>query len=309
MPKLSIITVNLNNKNGLVDTAESVIAQTWTDYEWIIIDGGSTDGSVEVIKKYVDKTDKLVYWCSEPDGGIYQGMNKGIEKAGGEYCWFLNSGDYAYKNTTLAEIFANEFDEDIVYGDMEFTLPAKLITKHPYLEVNFFDFVKNTKNKNPCRIANWCGCMIIPHQASFIKRELLIRLGLYNTKNYTMAADKEFLIRSIFKHNAKVKHVKNIFATFVLDGASSAFSNNKTQRLLLVEDGRTIMENFPDSYVKLFAKQYIRQKFGSLCLPFVLMKYLFIRIKKFGFSKTMDYYIKRITFKKNDAAEDMWRQY
>jgi len=83
MPKLSIITVNLNNKNGLVNTAESVVAQTWTDYEWIIIDGGSTDGSVDVIKKYTDKTDKLVYWCSEPDGGIYQGMNKGIENAVG----------------------------------------------------------------------------------------------------------------------------------------------------------------------------------------------------------------------------------
>src|SRR5215470_922037 len=115
-PKLSIITVNLNNKDGLIDTAQSVVAQTWTDYEWIVIDGGSTDGSADVIKEYADKTDKLVYWCSEKDGGIFQGMNKGINKANGEYCWFLNSGDCAYKNTTLKEIFTHEFYEDIIKG-------------------------------------------------------------------------------------------------------------------------------------------------------------------------------------------------
>jgi len=83
--KLSIITVNLNNAAGLQKTIESVITQTFTDYEYIIIDGGSTDGSVDVIKQHADK---ITYWVSEPDKGIYNAMNKGILQAKGEYCLF-----------------------------------------------------------------------------------------------------------------------------------------------------------------------------------------------------------------------------
>ena len=97
-PKLSIITVNLNNAAGLQKTIESVINQTFTDYEFIIIDGGSTDSSLEIIKQYANK---ITYWVSEPDNGIYNGMNKGIGQADGEYCFFLNSGDWMIENNTL----------------------------------------------------------------------------------------------------------------------------------------------------------------------------------------------------------------
>jgi|GEM_PF-1136103 len=289
MPKLSIITVNLNNKDGLVNTAESVIAQTWTDYEWIIIDGGSTDGSVEVIKKYADKTDKLVYWCSEKDGGIYQGMNKGIEKASGEYCWFLNSGDYAYKNTTLAEIFANEFNEDIVYGNLEILFPAKLKNKYNDLEMVFTDFVRNTKKKNPYNIINWVDFTVTPHPASIIKRDLLVRLGLYKAKDYAIAADTEFFVRSIFNHNAKAKHINPVFATFVCDGVSSAY-NSKTQKLMDFEHKKAIIENFPGNYVEIFAIWYIKQKILSLFLPLYCLKRIFMRIIRFGILRAVGYY-------------------
>ena len=89
--KLSIITVNLNNLEGLKKTYESVVSQTFTDYEWLVIDGGSTDGSREFIEQHQDK---FAYWCSEPDKGIYNAMNKGIVRAKGEYLNFMNSGDY-----------------------------------------------------------------------------------------------------------------------------------------------------------------------------------------------------------------------
>jgi len=112
-PKLSIITVNLNNAEGLRKTIESVVTQTFTDFEYIIIDGGSTDGSVEIIKLYADK---ITYWVSEPDKGIYNGMNKGIMVAKGEYCQFLNSGDWLVNENVLKEVFA---DVDIVYGDLK----------------------------------------------------------------------------------------------------------------------------------------------------------------------------------------------
>ena len=88
--KLSIITVNLNNRDGLQKTIDSVVSQTFKDYEWIVIDGGSTDGSKELIEQYADH---FTDWVSEPDKGIYNAMNKGIGMASGEYIQFLNSGD------------------------------------------------------------------------------------------------------------------------------------------------------------------------------------------------------------------------
>ena len=88
--KISVITINYNNKSGLEKTIQSVISQTYFELEYIIIDGGSSDGSIDVIKKYENKID---YWISEQDKGIYNAMNKGIAQAHGEYCNFMNSGD------------------------------------------------------------------------------------------------------------------------------------------------------------------------------------------------------------------------
>ena len=122
--KLSIITINYNNLDGLKKTAESVLAQSWRDFEWIIIDGASTDGSREYI---IDLNEELAqngwnpisYWCSEPDKGIFNAMNKGIAKAKGEYLNFMNSGDYFLDKDTLGKvaglIAAN--NADVFYGD------------------------------------------------------------------------------------------------------------------------------------------------------------------------------------------------
>jgi len=206
MPKLSIITVNLNNKAGLGDTAKSVITQTWLDYEWIIIDAGSTDGSVEVIKESAAKTNKLVYWCSEPDGGAYHGMNKGIEKAGGEYCWFLNSGDCAYKNTTLEEIFANKFDEDIVYGDIVFKKDA-----------DSHILKKLSPRLYPSKLAYGN----IAHQAVFTKTKILKEKNGYRT-DFKIASDWAFYIKAICKEKASYKHLSVVFAISSLYGITSA---------------------------------------------------------------------------------------
>ena len=113
-PKLSIITVNLNNRDGLQRTIDSVVGQTFTDYEWIVIDGGSTDGSRELIEQYADR---FAYWVSEPDKGIYNAMNKGIAHAKGEWLQFLNSGDWLYENTTLEKVFEKNYEADVLFGD------------------------------------------------------------------------------------------------------------------------------------------------------------------------------------------------
>ncbi len=113
--KLSIITINYNNKSGLQRTIDSVICQTWPDFEWIVIDGGSTDGSKELIEQYQQY---ISYWCSEPDEGMYFAMNKGITRSTGDWILILNSGDYLYSSNSLLEAVKGiDGDVDIVYGD------------------------------------------------------------------------------------------------------------------------------------------------------------------------------------------------
>lgn len=112
--KLSIVTINYNNLEGLRDTINSVLSQTFHDYEWIIIDGGSTDGSKDLIEQ---NQQHLSYGCSEADKGIYDAMNKGIAKANGEYINFMNSGDVYESERTLQNVFTQNHEGDILYGD------------------------------------------------------------------------------------------------------------------------------------------------------------------------------------------------
>ncbi|MGV3547381.1 MAG: glycosyltransferase, partial [Pedobacter sp.] len=116
MSKITIITVNFNNLKGLKKTAESVLSQTYKDFEFIIVDGGSRDGSKEYIEEI---SDNVTLWVSEPDSGIYNAMNKGIKMAKGDYICFLNSGDIFFDETTLNSV-ANQVDGEIgiYYGDM-----------------------------------------------------------------------------------------------------------------------------------------------------------------------------------------------
>lgn len=126
----SIITINYNDKSGLRRTIESVASQTYVDYEYIIIDGGSTDGSVDVIKEFASDID---CWVSEKDRGIYHAMNKGVLQAHGDYCLFLNSGDAFYDKSVLEHIAEKGLKEDIIVGklvsftnDYLLTLPQDL---------------------------------------------------------------------------------------------------------------------------------------------------------------------------------------
>lgn len=156
--KLSIITINYNNIQGLEKTYRSVVSQTWQDFEWIIIDGGSTDGSKEFIEEHQDK---FSYWCSEPDTGVYNAMNKGISKASGEYSFFLNSGDIFHDEKNLYYIWQSNHDGDVVYGDWIRLYPDRsVIMKSP---------------QNPTLA--WFLSNNICHQAMFIKTSLLKKKG------------------------------------------------------------------------------------------------------------------------------------
>lgn len=153
--KFSIITINYNHCDGLRKTIQSVVNQTFTDLEYIIIDGGSEDGSIEVIKEY---SDKITYWVSERDKGIYNGMNKGIAQAKGTYVNFMNSGDVFYSNDILEKVNRLMDDSDFVIGK---------------------DFNQNPKTGEvfttilPTRISMAAFYMwTLPHQSAFIRRSL-----------------------------------------------------------------------------------------------------------------------------------------
>ena len=209
MVKLSIITINLNNKLGLIKTIESVISQTLLDYEFIIIDGASTDGSVDVLKK---QTKNIHYWTSEPDAGIYNAMNKGILKAKGEYCLFLNSGDYLVKDV-LRNVFYNQFTQDIIYFNSYLSYASGIVKELKYpSNLSFRYFYSAT----------------IGHQATFIKKNLFDKFGNYS-EHYQIHSDYEFWIKSIIIGNSSIHHCHEFLTYYDMNGLSSRSNSVSTK--------------------------------------------------------------------------------
>ena len=202
MNKLSIITINLNNFLGLQKTVESVFAQTFTDFEYIIIDGGSTDGSKELIEKHENK---LVCWMSEKDKGIYNAMNKGIARAKGEYLLFLNSGDYFYNSDSLNLISSDANNEDLIYGNMMLN-HGDSIDRQTYPTFLNFEYFLDGHT--------------LPHHSTLIKRTLFDKVGIYN-EDLKMLSDREFFMNAVCLHNASYKYVPVDVAVFSFDGFCS----------------------------------------------------------------------------------------
>ncbi len=200
--KLSIITINFNDAHGLEKTIQSVINQTFIDYEFIIIDGGSTDGSIETIKKH---NYRIAYWCSEKDNGIYDAQNKGISKATGEYCLFLNSGDYLYDNNVLLNVFDTSPVDDIVYGDIIYHENGSTDRRRIFPDHLSKHFLLTD---------------VIGHQVQFIKRKVFEQYGIYDTQ-YKIVADYEIFIRAVIKHKISIKHISIFISVFDLSGLSS----------------------------------------------------------------------------------------
>ena len=208
MIKISIITVNFNNLSGLKKTMESVLCQKYSNMEYIIIDGGSSDGSKEFIRNHQDK---LSYWSSEKDEGIYDGMNKGIVKATGDYVLFLNSGDYFSRPTILNDIFRNKiFNEDLLIGRQLYINTSGKKGISPRLRLSDFSityFLSST----------------IPHQATFIKRDLFERVGRYDI-SYKVSADWVFWIKAIVENQCTVRLINKSISYMEEGGISSNMS-------------------------------------------------------------------------------------
>jgi glycosyltransferase involved in cell wall biosynthesis len=179
-PKISIITVTFNAEEVLERTVQSIVSQTFTDYEYLIIDGKSTDKTLQIAEKYRDKIDCLI---SEPDKGLYDAMNKGLQAAKGEYVWFMNAGDTIFEQDTLQNVFAQSQNADIYYGNA-------LFVKEDGSAVGLRD--KITPHRLPQKLT-WQSMrfgMVVCHQAFIVRRRLA---PLYDTKNLSADLDWEIL--------------------------------------------------------------------------------------------------------------------
>lgn len=211
--RLSIITINYNNCDGLKKTIDSIVSQSTKDFEWIVIDGGSNDGSRELIEKC---SSRISYWVSEPDKGIYNAMNKGIDQAHGDYLLFLNSGDWLYDNTSLERCFAHDFTADVMYGDCVFYYDNQKV-KHRYPSTLTFEFLYRSS---------------LSHCSSFIKREVLAKEH-YN-EEYKIVSDLEFWVKLAFL-GGSFCHLDEYVSVFDTTGISSTnheLDNAERQHML-----------------------------------------------------------------------------
>lgn len=188
LPSITVITVCFNSVKEIEETIKSVINQTYSDIEYIIIDGGSTDGTLDVIEKYADK---ISYFVSEPDYGIYDAMNKGIKRATGDYINFMNAGDMFYTPETLQIVASKMNVADVYYGKV-----LRHTAYQDYLDV-------------PRPLERIKECMPFDHQGVFVALSK-IKQHLFNTA-YKIIADY-IQLNSIYKEGGRFEFINEIIA-------------------------------------------------------------------------------------------------
>ena len=233
--KLSIITINYNNRLGLQKSIDSVVMQTCKDFEWIVIDGGSTDGSRELIEHH--KGD-ISYWCSEADGGIYNAMNKGIAQAKGEYCLCLNSGDWLCSRDVLSVVIPYLNGDDFIVGNVYMSSdPTKSMVKESHFSDSGVIWVLNQ--------------FAYPHQGTFIKRSVFEKYGLYR-EDLKISSDWWLSYNAIILGKATIKYIPCDISIYDTNGISSTNSS------LMIEEREKILKERPYLYqMHLFYNQNI----------------------------------------------------
>lgn len=223
---LSIITINYNNIKGLQRTIDSVVAQTFRDFEWIVIDGGSTDGSKELIEKYADH---FSYWVSEPDKGIYNAMNKGIKVAKGEYLQFLNSGDWLCDETALDRCFSHHFSADIAYGNLYTAKEGKII--RDYLQprdLTLRMLITST----------------IMHSPTFIRKEIIVK-ELYDDSLRVVSDWKFFLRQALLNRTFEyIDEFVTVFDTTGISATNLDLNNFERKKVIREEVSSLILADY-----------------------------------------------------------------
>lgn len=221
MTRVSVITVVLDGVRTIEQTIQSVLKQTHTDVEYIVIDGGSTDGTLDIIERY---SDRLSYWVSEPDSGIYNAMNKGISKAHGDVIGIINSDDwYEYDAVkTVVKGFENHPDLGVVFGDV--------------FLVNDKEQDKQIRNLSPLR-ALWHD-MSVNHPATFVRKEVYSELGCFDER-FRISADYE-IVNRFWNNGVRFGYIKKPLAYYRVNGMSAV------QRDKREEENSLIIEKYFD---------------------------------------------------------------
>ena len=212
-PKISIITVSFNSAKTIKETIESILIQDYNNIEYIIIDGGSSDETIDIVKSY---SEKISYFISEKDNGIYDAMNKGIKAATGDIVGILNSDDF-YPNSFVLSNVAKSFKKyncDAVYGDLVYVNKKDTTQIKRYWQAG---------NYNTSKIKN--GWML-PHPTFFVKKVMYDRHGLYNS-DLKRAADYEMILKLLYKENISVQYIPMILVKMRMGGASNSTFLNR----------------------------------------------------------------------------------
>lgn len=256
--KISVVTVVYNAVSIIEETIKSVLAQTYNNLEYIVIDGGSTDGTVDVIRKYGDKISLII---SEPDKGIYDAMNKGIDKATGGWINFMNAGDHFYSSSVVADIFdtqENYSEYATVYGDAEYRLKSFSYIRQGY-ECDSDHF------------------MPFSHQAAFARADIA-KKNKFNLK-YKIAADTEFFLR-LNREGYLLKHVSVIVCSY--DASVGISMNSEVKHAKEFIDMQIAYGAPKDSpyFKKYMRNAYIRQYMRRFIPHFIWERIRENKIKK-----------------------------
>lgn len=273
--KLSIITINFNNAEGMRKTLASVASQTYKQIEHVVVDAASTDGSVEVIKEYAATSKHVVIWTSEKDRGIYDGMNKGLCKAMGDYVWILNSGDCAAAPDMVEKMMGilNDENIEILLGNKVHVYPGNKKACDPLP-------VKRIRDEKPrpmdvSMLTFYTGT--VPQDAAFLKRELFEKYGYFDDK-LKICADWKLYLNMIALGGVLPMYVNIDVVLFDMSGISNA--NNE---LRLAERRAYLDEVLPESVCK---------DYDAYALPIEQYK----RLKKYHFWPIV-YFMERVLFK------------
>lgn len=245
--KISIITINYKNLDGLRTTADSIIQQTDKNFEWIVIDGGSNDGT----KEYLESISAYIsYWVSEPDKGIYNAMNKGVQNAKGDYCWFINSGDSLCDSEVIARLQNFKFDSDIVCCSCRYGTSEKYTICKPKSYISLRTLTSyNTMTKH-------IDSSAIAHPSTLIKRDLLLETPYDETCK--IAADYKFWLDQLIDRNRTYSTLPIETSLFNLDGISSNQSADvrESTKVLLSKYPKRILDDYTEIHMERNSKSY-----------------------------------------------------
>jgi glycosyltransferase involved in cell wall biosynthesis len=252
-PLVSLVTVCYNSENTIEDTIISVINQSYKKIEYIIVDGKSSDRTIEIIKKYANEFPSLIKYISEADSGIYYAMNKGIELSSGSIIGIINSDDW-YENDAVQQVVETfkTNKSSMVHADMFVWQNDKKIFK-----------AKGQKN-----LAKLCKGMIINHPTVFLTRSAYNVYGLFNTK-YRIAADWDLMLR-LWLNNERITYLEAVISNFRLGGGSYDFSKEMIREKNMVRKQNKIYKYIDRYYIKDMIKYYLLPK--SVVLKLAIIK-------------------------------------